>query len=311
MSNEILYTNVTGSYVFNKEGKKLSEIKFAKLEDYKKSDKSERALLERFPGAVKKTDKKVLEHFRKNMHEYKEQFYNQNIELTKESIKQHVSNIVLIIQCINNNEELDKIINTLTKRLREWYSYYLPEAVNEIADNERFIHEISEKSREELLQNLGISEKKCMGSDLSQMNMQPINNLVAQIQGLNQLRKSHLDYLERVMNESCPNLATVAGVHVGAKLIAQAGSLARLAGFPASTIQLLGAEKALFRHMKTGAKSPKHGIIIQHPLVQGSKNKGRMARAVADKISLAAKVDYFNGEYIGDKLKDKLEKIQK
>jgi len=92
-----------------------------------------------------------------------------------------------------------------------------------------------------------------------------------------------------------------------AKLIALAGNLKKLVEFPSSTIQLLGAEKALFRHMRTGAKAPKHGIIHEHPIVSKAKEKGKAARAVADKISLAVKVDYFKGKFIGDKLRKELE----
>ncbi len=111
------------------------------------------------------------------------------------------------------------------------------------------------------------------------------------------------------MKDYCPNITVVAGVMVGAKLIALAGDLKRLILFPSSTVQLLGAEKALFRHMKTGARVPKHGIIHEHALVAkaSKENKGKAARALADKISMAAKIDYFKGEFIGDKLKKKLE----
>ena len=111
------------------------------------------------------------------------------------------------------------------------------------------------------------------------------------------------------MDELCPNTKAVCGVLTGAKLIEHAGSLKRLSEMPASTIQILGAEKALFRHMKTGAKPPRHGIIVHHPLIAKAPEKihGKIARALADKISIASKVDYFQGKFIGDKLKKELE----
>ena len=107
------------------------------------------------------------------------------------------------------------------------------------------------------------------------------------------------------MEKNCPNIAEVATPLLGAELIAEAGSLRRLSRVPGSTVQIFGAEKALFRHMKTGAKMPKHGIIIHHPLLAQSPYKlhGKVARALADKISIASKVDYFKGEFVGDKLK--------
>ena len=106
------------------------------------------------------------------------------------------------------------------------------------------------------------------------------------------------------MKTYCPNLLAVTGISLGAKLMSKAGSLKRLVLMPASTIQVLGAEKALFRHMKTGAKPPRHGIIIKHPLISSAKQKehGKRARTLADKIAIAVKVDYFKGKFIGDKL---------
>jgi nucleolar protein 56 len=98
------------------------------------------------------------------------------------------------------------------------------------------------------------------------------------------------------MDELCPNIKAVCGTLLAAKLIEHAGSLKRLSEMPASTIQILGAEKALFRHMKTGAKPPRHGIIINHPLIAKASEKmhGKVARGLSDKISIASKIDYFN-----------------
>jgi nucleolar protein 56 len=100
------------------------------------------------------------------------------------------------------------------------------------------------------------------------------------------------------------------GINIGAKMIAKAGSIEKMAFMPASTIQLLGAEEALFRHIKTGARPPKYGILLQHILVAKAKrpDKGKVAKALADKISIAIKVDFFKGEFIGDRLKRDLEK---
>ncbi|MFC1801226.1 C/D box methylation guide ribonucleoprotein complex aNOP56 subunit, partial [Nanoarchaeota archaeon] len=106
----------------------------------------------------------------------------------------------------------------------------------------------------------------------------------------------------------CPNLLELCGSTIGSGLIELAGSLKRLATFPSSTVQLLGAEKALFRHIRTGARSPKHGLILQHPLVQNAKEKGKAARALADKISLASRLDFFKGEFKAKEMRKELEK---
>ena len=148
-----------------------------------------------------------------------------------------------------------------------------------------------------------------IGADLEQEDLEPIRSLTHQAYDLYHLRKSHLEYISIIMDELCPNLKAVCGVLTGAKLMEHAGSLKRLSQMPASTIQVLGAESALFRHMKTGAKPPRHGIIVHHPLISQAPDRmhGKIARALADKISIAAKVDYFKGKFIGDKLKKELE----
>ncbi|MEM0320545.1 MAG: hypothetical protein QXS67_03955, partial [Candidatus Nezhaarchaeales archaeon] len=104
------------------------------------------------------------------------------------------------------------------------------------------------------------------------------------------------------------NLKELIGPVLGARLIALAGGLERLAKLPASTIQLLGAEKALFRALRTGSKPPKHGVIFQYPEIHRSPKwqRGKIARALAGKIAIAARVDFFTGEYIADELKEDL-----
>ena len=112
------------------------------------------------------------------------------------------------------------------------------------------------------------------------------------------------------MEEVAPNTKAVAGALLGARLIAIAGSLQNLAMRPASTIQVLGAEKALFRSLKTGARPPKHGLIFQHALLHDAKRwqRGKIARVIAGKLAIAARADAFGGRYVGDKLKADIDK---
>ncbi len=113
------------------------------------------------------------------------------------------------------------------------------------------------------------------------------------------------------MEELAPNVRAVAGALLGARLIAMAGSLQNLAMRPASTIQVIGAEKALFRSLKTGARPPKHGLIFQHTLLHDAKRwqRGKIARVIAGKLAIAARADAFGGgHYIGDKLKADINK---
>ena len=225
------------------------------------------------------------------------EFYQKNLALTKKEVKDSVSPDQLIMQAISNLSELDRASNMLSKRLREWYGLYLPELSNNITDHEVFARIVVEKNKKQLMSEFNLRET--IGSDLTKEDVEEIIFLAREISNLYELRKKHEEYLKKVMSKYCQNLLELAGVTIGAKLIELGKGLKRLATMPASTIQLLGAEKALFRHIKTGSKSPKYGIIINHPLIMqsGKDNKGKAARMLADKLSLCARLDYFKGGF--------------
>jgi len=215
-----------------------------------------------------------------------------------------------IINAVNSVEELQKSINALSKRLREWYSLYLPEADKRINDNEAFVNLVIKKDKHALLREFTVDESA--GAELREQDLRPVLSLAKLIHALAQEKQQLEEYLEKTMQEHCPNMLTLTGALIGAKLVRGAGSLKKMALMRSSTIQLLGAEKALFRHIRTGARPPKYGYLMQHVMVQGAKkqDKGKVARALADKIFLAVRVDYFRGEFIGTKLlkelKDKI-----
>ena len=152
--------------------------------------------------------------------------------------------------------------------------------------------------------------KERMGAELGKEDVEEMRQLGREVLGLYKLRRTREAYLEKVMKKHCPNILELAGVMIGAKLLELGKGLKRLALLPASTVQLLGAEKALFRHIKTGAKSPKYGVIINHPIVQDvmKKDKGKAARQLADKLSLCARLDYFKGEFKAKEYRKGLEK---
>lgn len=230
-----------------------------------------------------------------------EEYYTRNLEETKKKLRESVNFDDLIVQAINNIDEINRVANMLSKRIREWYELYNPEFSRKFEIHEEFVSKI--------VSGKDTKEKNSMGAELGKEDMEPVLELAKEIDGLFALKKKQEDYLEKIMKKNCPNLTAVAGALIGARLISIAGDLKRLVEFPSSTVQLLGAEKALFRHMKTGARAPKHGIIHEHPLIMKVKRevKGKAARALADKIALAAKVDYFKGEFIGDKLRKEVE----
>ena len=154
---------------------------------------------------------------------------------------------------------------------------------------------------------LSLIKEKSRGGDITEKNFVIVQSLAKQILNLFELRKNIEVHVDEQMNEQAPNISAILGTAVGARILAHAGSLKRLATMPASTIQILGAEKALFRSLKTGANPPKHGILFQHATVHAAPRwqRGKIARAVAAKAAIAARVDVF-GAGLNDTLLEKL-----
>jgi len=230
--------------------------------------------------------------------------------IARNSLKKAMVDDVLIIQTICCIDDLDKSINLLCKRTREWYDIYNPEFSRSISDHGKFL-ELMLAPRKELLLSLGLTEKESIGATLEESDISAIFTLAREISQLQKLRQSTEQYLGSIMRKTCPNVDAVAGSLIGARLLGLAGSMERFSSMAASKIQLLGAEKALFRHLRNrNLLPPKYGVIFAHQLIQQASRdeQGKVARSLADKISIAAKVDYFKGEFIGDQLRKDLER---
>ena len=305
-----LFSNILGVFAFDDLFELADEILFRNLEEYQNRGIFIEKMAQKHKN-LKQPDENGIKNilgFFKNK-KFLSDFYSQNLLLTKQYVKNSVDSSLFIIHAVKTVDELDKAINLIANRLREWYDLYNPEFSRSVQSHELFVEGILDKERNELLKLLSIEEKDTLGADLKQEDLEPIKSLTHQIYDLYQLRKLQMNYISNLMDEYCPNLKAVCDVLVGAKLIEHAGSLKRLSEMPASTIQILGAEKALFRHMKTGSKPPRHGVIAEHPLIANAPEKlhGKIARTLADKICIAAKVDYFHGKFVGENLKKELE----
>ena len=305
---KIIFTNLIGTFVFENNQLK-DKIEFKDLKDYQNKEKAEQKLIQKYKKIFppKDADLDFILSFFKNK-KYLDQLYKKNLFLTKQQIKESVKEDNLIIQIISSIKELTRISNIIIKRIREWFELYLPEFSKSITDQEKFAQLIQEKSRTQILKQLKLTEETTMGQNLKKEDVDEINALARQVSNIYQLKQKQEKYLEKIMKKLCPNILELCGANIGASLIEAAGSLKRLATFPSSTVQLLGAEKALFRHIRTGAKSPKYGYIHEHPFIQKAKEKGKAARALADKISLAARLDFFKGEFKAKQMRKELEK---
>lgn len=221
-----------------------------------------------------------------------------SISAARLSVKRAFSKDNLIIHCVNNVEEIEKAANTQVRRIREWFSLYLPEIERSINSNEMFVDEIlntRSMSQADIFKKAGINES--MGAEFDQNDLEEIYLVAEQSRSLYELRTKHIEYLEQLEKKYCPHMQKIGGTMTVAKLINIAGSLRKLAMLPSSTIQILGAEKALFRHLKTRAKPPKYGVIFKHPDIQRAKNQGKAARNLASKLAIAAKQDYFSKDH--------------
>jgi len=214
----------------------------------------------------------------------------------------------MIVQAVSLLDDLDKEINTYCMRVREWYGWHFPELSKVIADPVTYCKvvqhmgtreqapqsDLSEYVPEVMEQEIKELSQVSMGTDVSSEDMENIAELCGQVIDLSAYREQLWDYLRSRMTAIAPNLSTLVGELVGARLIAHTGSLITLAKYPASTIQILGAEKALFRALKVkNKKTPKYGLIYHASLIgqAPTKGKGKIARVLAAKAALCARVD--------------------
>jgi nucleolar protein 56 len=228
-----------------------------------------------------------------------------------------------IIQTVQLLNELDKSLNVLSGKLREWYGLHFPELSRAVDDHTIYallVDRLGDKSgfSPERLGELELGDRAkkilsagedSMGAPLLSEDEELLRSLAANLVSLYAYRESLEGLITGIAEEAVPNLSEVAGPILAAKLIEKAGGLKKLAMMPSSTVQILGAEKALFRSKKTGAKPPKHGLIFQHPYIHAKPRKlrGRAARTLAAKLSLAARADAFSGNPIGAELRRQLD----
>jgi len=213
----------------------------------------------------------------------------------------------MVVQAIGLLDDLDKEVNTYSMRIKEWYGWHFPEMQKIVVDNTMYAKtilslgmvkncataDLSDILPEEMEAELKAASILSMGTEISQEDLENINALCDQTIKLMEYRTELYDYLKNRMAAIAPNLTVLVGELVGARLISHAGSLMNLAKQPASTVQILGAEKALFRALKTKKDTPKYGLIYHASLIGQAqpKFKGKISRVLAAKCALSIRVD--------------------
>ncbi|XP_071370695.1 nucleolar protein 58 isoform X4 [Centroberyx affinis] len=213
----------------------------------------------------------------------------------------------MIVQAISLLDDLDKELNNYIMRCREWYGWHFPELGKIVTDNLAYcksVRKIGDRTNvsstdlsdilpEEVEAEVKLAAEISMGTEVSEQDIGNIMHLCDQVIEITEYRSQLYDYLKNRMTAIAPNLTVMVGELVGARLISHAGSLLNLAKHPASTVQILGAEKALFRALKTRKDTPKYGLIYHASLVgqTTAKNKGKISRMLAAKAALAIRYD--------------------
>ena len=295
---------------------------------------------------VKVADDGVIKWFRENLGEYLRQLsivrsqeeissfrYAVAIRLSKAKLSAASGEKDLLAKnAIDAIDEVDKAINVLVMRAREWYSIHHPTLSELVQDQDQFAQILmfcsgKTSMTKECLERAGVQEDirdqvlkavaGDIGADMREIDLGIIQSLARTIDGLHNTRREIESYVTTVMQKIAPNMTALAGPLIGARLISLAGSLKELARKPSSTIQVYGAEKALFRSLKTGADPPKHGIIYRVAEVNGAPywQRGKIARALAGKLSIAARIDAYAERNMGDSLREsflsRVEEIRK
>jgi nucleolar protein 56 len=267
----------------------------------------------------------VKSQLARNEAEAMQKLRNFAIEFSSTRVREASEKLDLqIIQAISALDELDKLVNVLSTRMREWYGLHFPELDNLIQSPNLYAEIVSKAGIRQnitklMLEQAGVQDRKVeiildaatrsKGGDASTKSLELLKKIANEVLLESELRRIIADYLEDTMEVVAPNVKQILTALVGARLISKAGSLKRLAFSSASTIQVLGAEKALFRALKSGARPPKHGLLFQHAMVHSAPKwqRGKIARAVAAKVAIAARIDLYRRSGKDQSILDKLE----
>jgi len=205
--------------------------------------------------------------------------------------------------------QLEDACNALETRLHTWYSVHYPELEDHLSGKE-YISAVAELGNRDAVQDRYDYPRQSIGTPLAEGEEERIMQFASTLLSMKNEMELMGRFIDRTMPLEFPNLTALLGPRLACTLLSAAGGIDRLSSFPAGTVQLIGAEKALFRHLKGGRRPPKHGLIFKHPLVHGApkKERGRRARTLAGKITIAARLDRYGGKFKGEEMRRALER---
>ncbi len=200
----------------------------------------------------------------------------------------------IVIQTVRLLDEADTDLNNMAGHMREWYGMYFPELTRAVGDHQRFLRILSKTPDKKDIKEI----KSSSGMPFGVEDLEQVRKFSKSLLELHKSRERLSAYVSALSEEIMPNTSAVAGPILAARLVSLAGGLERMAKMPSSKIQLLGAEKALFRHLRGKGKAPKYGVLFSNANVQQAPKtlKGKVARLIASRVSMAAKVDHYSGK---------------
>ncbi len=234
-----------------------------------------------------------------------EELRQKMLKSAREGIKEaYSSEEYALIQAINAYLETNKSYNLAYERLTEWAGIYFPDRR---FTSSRTLTEFALSVAQET------NTKSAMGRVMNEDEKKSFGRFAEMSRNMDESMKALEVYLKAASTRILPNVTYLTDEKIAAELLSKAGSMERLATMPASTVQLLGAEKSLFKHLKFGSKPPKYGVIFKLPEVNSAsrETRGRIARAYATKLTIALKADYYTKKFIAEGLKESLNKTIK
>ena len=228
------------------------------------------------------------------------------VSLSRRRMRKAVGADTYVAQAVTAFDDLADIANRLLERLREWYGLHFPELAK-VVDDARFLDLVADHGDRAAMP---LESGASVGAELPPEERVAVMAFAAMARDVQRERRQLEAHLDARMKVVAPNVAYLAGPLIGARMIAQAGGVEPLARLPASTVQLLGAERALFRHLREGTRPPKHGLLFQHPWIHRAPRwqRGALARAFAGKLAMAARADAYTKRFIAEDLKKDLER---
>ena len=318
-----------GFFVFSEKGELLN---------YELFGKNVKICIERFTNSENNLENQNLvendlayKFLRKNIRKYANDFGFSDKEFnlfmsefcflfSKKNMK--IERDKFLIQATKSLDDMNKILSLCYERVEEWFGLHYPELNSSKLDlvekiikygnrqNLQKIKRFSESSKSQNLSEDFPNFENSVGVQLSKYDEQAIKEFCLMIKEINDKKIKIENYIEKSIKEIMPNFSSIVEPILSANLLSLAGSIKKLSRMPASSIQLLGSEKALFRHLKKKGKAPKYGILFIDKRIQDAPDnkKGKIARLISSKLMIACRIDAYSKRDCSEKLKKELEK---